>query len=117
MLVVQGLGAARSAQTDLLLHHQAARASAPDQRSINQETLMTDYVPDVQKYTDNVNTAAVGAIVKYCGIALRKPDSAKVAATDPKELATIRDGFAAKKLGLSAEAADMGIKATAEKMK
>ena len=78
---------------------------------------MTDYVPDVQKYTDNVNTAAVAAIVKYCGIALQKPDSAKVAATDPKELATIRDGFAAKKLGLSAEAADTGIKATAEKMK
>jgi hypothetical protein len=78
---------------------------------------MTDYVPDVQKYTSNVNAAAVATIVKYCGIALRKPDSAKVAATHPKELATIRDGFAAKKLGLSAEAADTGIKATAEKMK
>jgi hypothetical protein len=78
---------------------------------------MTDYVPDVQKYTSNVNTAAVAAIVKYCGIALRKPDSAKVSATDLKELASIRDGFAAKKLGLSAEAADTGIKATAEKMK
>jgi hypothetical protein len=78
---------------------------------------MTDYVPDVQKYTSNVNTTAVAAIVKYCGIALRKPDSAKVSATDLKELATIRDGFAAKKLGLSAEAADTGIKATAEKMK
>jgi hypothetical protein len=78
---------------------------------------MTDYVPDVQKYTDNVNVAAVAAIVKYCGIALHKPDAAKVSATDPKEIATIRDGFAAKKLGLSAEAADTGIKATAEKMK
>jgi hypothetical protein len=78
---------------------------------------MTDYVPDVQKYTDNVNAAAVAAIVKYCGIALRRPDSAKVSATDPKELATIRDGFAAKKLGLSAAAADTGIKAAAEKMK
>lgn len=78
---------------------------------------MTDYVPDVQKYTANVNAAAVAAIVKYCGIALHKPDSAKVSATDPKELATIRDGYAAKKLGLSAAAADIGIKATAEKMK
>ena len=78
---------------------------------------MTDYVPDVQKYTDNVNVAAVAAIVKYCGIALHKPDSAKVSATDPKEVATIRNGFAAKKLGLSAGTADTGIKATVEKMK
>jgi len=78
---------------------------------------MTDYVPDVQKYTDKVNTAAVAAIVKCCGNSLHDPDAAKVAATDPKELATIRDGFAAKKLGLGAGAADTGIKATAEKMK
>ena len=33
-----------------------------------------------------------------------------VSASDPKELATVRDGFAAKKLGLSADAADAGIK-------
>ena len=78
---------------------------------------MTDYVPDVKKYTTNVNEAAVAAIVKYCGIALRRPDSSMVSATDPKEMATVRDGFAAKRLGLTAEAADTGIKATAEKMK
>jgi len=78
---------------------------------------MTDYVPDVKKYTATVNEAAVAAIVKYCGIALRGPDSSLVSTTDPKELATVRDGFAAKKLGLTAEAADSGIKVTAEKMK
>ena len=78
---------------------------------------MTDYVPDVKKYTANVNEAAVAAIVKYCGIALRKPDSSLVSGTDPKEMATVRDGFAAKKLGLTAEEADAGINATAEKMK
>ena len=39
---------------------------------------MTDYVPDVQKYTDKVNTAAVAAIVKYCGNSLHDPDAAKV---------------------------------------
>jgi Protein of unknown function (DUF2853) len=55
--------------------------------------------------------------VKYCGIALRRPDSARVSATDSKELATIRDGFAAKKLGLTGESADVGMKAAAEKMK
>jgi hypothetical protein len=36
---------------------------------------------------------------------------------DPKELATVRDGFAAKRLGLTAEEADTGIRATADKMK
>lgn len=78
---------------------------------------MTDYLPDVRKYTTSVNEAAVAAIVKYCGVSLQRPDSSLVSATDPKELATVRDGFAAKKLGLTAEAADTAIKATAEKMK
>ena len=78
---------------------------------------MTDHVADARKHASNVNEAAVAVIVKYCGIALTKPDSSLVSATDPKELATVRDGFAAKKLGLSAEAADAGIKAVVEKMK
>ena len=78
---------------------------------------MSDYVSDVRKYSAEVNEAAVAAIVRYCGIALQRPDSSMVAATDPKELATVREGFAAKKLGLDAAAADAGIKAVAEKMK
>ena len=57
------------------------------------------------------------AIVNYCGIALQKRDSSLVSASDPKELATVRDGFAAKKLGLTPEAADAGIKAVVDKMK
>jgi energy-coupling factor transporter ATP-binding protein EcfA2 len=79
--------------------------------------MTTDYLPDVKKYAANVNEAAVATIVKYCGIALRKPDSSMVSATDSKELATVRDGFAAKKLGLTAAVADIGIKAAIEKMK
>ncbi|MDH4050039.1 MAG: DUF2853 family protein [Rubrivivax sp.] len=78
---------------------------------------MSDYSADIAKYSKPVNEAAVAAIVKYCGIALRNADSAKVSATDPKELATVRDGFAAKKLGLTADAADAGIKKVADKMK
>lgn len=78
---------------------------------------MTDHVTDVRKYTANVNEAAVASIVKHCGIALQRADSSLVATSDPKELATIREGFAAKTLGLTAEAADTGIKAAAEKMK
>ena len=78
---------------------------------------MTDHVSDVRKYTANVNEKAVAAIVKYCGIALQKADSSLVSASDPKELATVREGFAAKKLGLTADAADAGIKLVLEKMK
>ena len=78
---------------------------------------MTDYATDVKKYTAEVNERAVAAIAAYCGIALRSADASLVAATDPNELATIRDGFAAKKLGLTPEAADTGIKAAVQKMK
>lgn len=78
---------------------------------------MDNYLTDLRKYTQNVNENAVEAIVKYCGIALRDADSALVSATSSSELATVRDGFAAKKLGLNAEAADAGIKNVIEKMK
>jgi Protein of unknown function (DUF2853) len=78
---------------------------------------MTDYVADVKKYSPGASEAAVAVIVKYCGIALQNRDSSLVSASDPKELATVRDGFAAKKLGLSAEAADAGIATVVQKMK
>ncbi|HMM50240.1 MAG TPA: DUF2853 family protein [Burkholderiaceae bacterium] len=78
---------------------------------------MSDYAADIRKYTANVDEAAVKTIVNYCGIALRNADSSLVAASDPQELATVRDGFAAKKLGLDAAAADAGIKTVIEKMK
>jgi energy-coupling factor transporter ATP-binding protein EcfA2 len=78
---------------------------------------MSDYVADVKKYSATVNEAAVAAIVKHCGIALQNADSSLVATSDPKELTTIREGFAAKKLGLGAEAADAAMKTAAEKMK
>ena len=78
---------------------------------------MSDYSTDVAKYTDKVNEAAVAAIVKYCGIALRNADSALVSGSDPKELATVREGFAAKKLGLDAAAADAGIAKVLTKLK
>jgi len=78
---------------------------------------MSDYSADVAKYTSNVNEAAVSAIVKYCGIALKNRDSSLVSGSDSKELATVRDGFAAKKLGLDAAAADAGIQKVVDKMK
>ena len=78
---------------------------------------MTDYVMDVRKYSPCASEDAVAAIVKYCGGSLHQADASLVAASDPQELATVRDGFAAKKLGLDAEAANAGIKAVVEKMK
>ncbi len=78
---------------------------------------MEKYVADIGKYTSKVNESAVAAIVKYCGIALRNADSALVAATSASELATVRDGFAAKKLGLAADAADAALQRVMEKMK
>lgn len=76
-----------------------------------------DYSADIAKYTSNVNAKAVASIVKYCGIALRNNDSSMVATSDAAELGRVRDGFAAKKLGLSAEAADAAMKVVTAKMK
>jgi hypothetical protein len=69
---------------------------------------MIDHVADVRKYSAIVNEAAVAAIVKYCGIALQKTDSSLVATSDTSELATIRQGYAAKRLGLGVCAAEPG---------
>ncbi len=78
---------------------------------------MSDYAADIAKYTAQVDAKAVETIVKYCGIALRNRDSSLVASSDPEELARVRDGFAAKKLGLTAEAADAGIRKVVDRMK
>lgn len=78
---------------------------------------MSEYSDDVAKYTQNVNASAVAAVVKYCGISLRNADSALVSGSSPSELKTVRDGFASKKLGLSAAAAEAGLATVLDKMK
>ncbi len=78
---------------------------------------MSDYIPDIEKYTSNVNAAAVSAIVKFCGIALRGKDSQFVSMTDPAEVKRVVDGFCAKKLGLDAAAAEAAVLAVGQKMK
>jgi hypothetical protein len=78
---------------------------------------MHNYAVEIKQYTPEVNEAALAAIEKFCVIAMRNPDSSFVSATDPKELATVRDGYAARKLGLAPDVAEAGIKAVAEKMK
>ncbi len=78
---------------------------------------ISEYVADIKKYTSNVNEAAVSAIAKYCGIALRGKDSRYVSVTDAAEVKRVVDGFCAKKLGLDAKAAEAAVKAAGEKMK
>lgn len=78
---------------------------------------MADYIDDVKKYASNVNAAAVDAIVKYCGIALKGKDSQFVSMTDPAEVKRVVDGFCAKKLGMAAGPAEAAVRAAGEKMK
>lgn len=78
---------------------------------------MADYSADIKKYTKSVDEAAVSTIVKYCGIALQKADSSLVSCSDATELERVRDGFAAKKLGLSASAAEAAMQKVCAAMK
>ena len=77
---------------------------------------MTDYVADVKKYDANADEAVVNKIVKYLGIALRNRDSALVSSSDPDELARVKSGWCAKKLGVDGADADAAIAATAKEM-
>ncbi len=63
--------------------------------------IRTDYKKNLSQYTKSVNDAALAAIIKYCGIALRGLDSQYVSMTDDAEVARVAKGFGAKKLGLT----------------
>lgn len=79
---------------------------------------MSDYAADVAKFVASPDQTCIDNIVKYCGIALRSSkDAALVSSSDKSELDRVRDGFAKKKLGLDADAADEGIKKVCEQMK
>ena len=77
---------------------------------------MSEYIEDIKKYSSDVNEAAVDSIVKYCGIALKSKDASLVSASDPKELKTVADGFAKKKLELSEDEANAGIEKVCDAM-
>ena len=80
---------------------------------------MTEYVNNIQKYTDNVDENVVGGIVKHLGIALRSRDASLVSCGDQAELDRVRESFLKKKLGLPANDAnlDQAIGEVCEKMK
>jgi Protein of unknown function (DUF2853) len=66
-----------------------------------------DYAASVEKYASAVDAAAVQGIVKYLSIALQNKDASLVAASDPEELAHVRESFMKKKLGLTQTDAEL----------
>ena len=66
-----------------------------------------DYAANIKTYAPTVNAAAVSGIVKHLGIALRSRDASLVSASDPAELARVRDGFMKKKLALTLPDAEL----------
>ena len=80
---------------------------------------MSEHVADVKKYASDVDEDAVAGIVKHLGIALRNRDSSLVSASDPDELARVRESWLKKKLALTHSDADLdaAISSVADAMK
>lgn len=76
-----------------------------------------DYIENVHKYDSSATEEEVQKIVNYCGIALQSKDASLVSCSDEAERNRVRDGYAAKKLGMSADAADAAIEAVCQQMK
>ncbi|GAB3707763.1 DUF2853 family protein [Mariniluteicoccus flavus] len=80
--------------------------------------MATDWAADVKKHVPNADDAAIAGIVKHCGIALHKTDSALVSFSDKAETDRVKAGFLTKKLGVTdAAKQDAAIKAVGEKLK
>lgn len=78
---------------------------------------MSMYLESIQRFDADAKESTIENIVKHLGIALRSNDGATVAMSDDKELATIREGFCAKKLDLNSEEADKLIQEVGQDMK
>lgn len=81
--------------------------------------MATDWAADVRKFVPEADSDVIKAIVRYCGIALQKPDSSLVSYGDPVELGRVRQNFLRKKLGLTDtdDVLDKAIAAVGERMK
>lgn len=60
-----------------------------------------DYVTHVRRFAADADADIVGAIKRYCGIALQKKDSSLVACSDASERKRVADNFLKKKLGMT----------------
>jgi len=65
------------------------------------------YFIEVKRYDPLADEDVVRKIVNHCGIALRSEDARNVACSDESERTTVRDSWLKKKLGLTAEDADL----------
>lgn len=63
--------------------------------------MATDWAADIKKYAPDADDAVVAKLLSTYRLVLGNRDSAYVAATDPTELATVRDNFLKGKLGLT----------------
>ncbi|HVX35392.1 MAG TPA: DUF2853 family protein [Hyphomicrobium sp.] len=63
--------------------------------------MSVNYADDIKRYQPNVDEKAVAAIVKHLGIALKSADASLVSCSSKEELATVRDSWLKKKLGLT----------------
>jgi outer membrane protein OmpA-like peptidoglycan-associated protein len=66
-----------------------------------------DWLVDVRKYAPHADEGVVGAIVRYCGIALQSRDGSLVAMSDKKERELVRENYLKKKLGLTHSDAEL----------
>lgn len=66
-----------------------------------------EYIKDIQKYTSNVDELVVKGITSHLGIALRSRDASLVSCKDKEELLRVRESFLKKKLGITANDAEL----------
>ncbi|MEM9644694.1 MAG: DUF2853 family protein [Planctomycetota bacterium] len=78
---------------------------------------MSKYLENVKEYVESPNEDAVASLVGHLKIALDGRDSSGVAATDPKELESIKSGYCSKNLDLDDADAEKAIQAVCERMK
>jgi len=76
-----------------------------------------DYIEDVKRYDSGATEDGVQKIVNYLGVALMNKDASLVSCSDETERNRVRDGYAAKKLGMSTAAAEAAIEAVCQEMK
>jgi hypothetical protein len=63
--------------------------------------MSANHADDIKRYRADVDEKALAAIIKHLGIALKNADASLVSCSSKNELATIRDSWLKKKLGLT----------------
>ena len=81
--------------------------------------MATDWAASVKKYAPNADDAVIAAMLQTYRLVLSRQDSALVSFNDATELATVRENFLKKKLGLTLSDAelDAAIAEVGKKMK